>query len=81
MISKYSLNGIHWWKRGEDFAKSVHHMVEVNSTVNGEYYVGPSYNYLDGIKRVYNIDPSEHFAVGTLEDIERYRKLYASKTY
>ena len=81
VISKYSLNGIHWWKRGEDFAKTVHHMVEVNSTVNGEYYVGPSYNYLDGIKRVYNIDPSEHFAVGTLEDIERYRKLYASKTY
>ncbi len=76
VISKYSLNGIHWWKRGEDFAKSVHHMVEVNSTVNGEYYVGPSYNYLNGIKRVYNIDPSEHFAVGTLEDIERYRKLY-----
>jgi NDP-sugar pyrophosphorylase family protein len=78
VISKYSLNGIHWWKHGKNFAKSVVKMMESKDTVNGEYYVGPSYNYLDGIKRVYNIDSSEHFAVGTLEDIERYRVIYGS---
>jgi NDP-sugar pyrophosphorylase family protein len=76
VISKYSLNGIHWWKHGKNFAKSVVKMMESKDTVNGEYYVGPSYNYLDGTKRVYNIDSSEHFAVGTLEDIERYRVIY-----
>ena len=81
VISEYSLNGIHWWKCGEFFAESVSRMMEQQDTVNGEYYVGPSYNYMYGTKMVYNIDPSEHFAVGTLEDIERYRKFYASKTY
>jgi NDP-sugar pyrophosphorylase family protein len=76
VISKYSLNGIHWWKHGKDFAKSVDKMIENKDTVNGEYYVGPSYNYLDGIKRVYNIPSSQHFAVGTLDDINKYRTLY-----
>lgn len=78
VISEYSLNGIHWWKSGEFFAESVSRMMEQKDTVNGEYYVGPSYNYMYGTKMVYNIDPSEHFAVGTLEDIERYRYLYGS---
>jgi NDP-sugar pyrophosphorylase family protein len=79
VISEYSLNGIHWWKHGSSFALSVELMMLQNDTVNGEYYVGPTYNYLVGKKRVYNIDPTEHFAVGTLEDIERYRKLYGYK--
>lgn len=78
VISEYSLNGIHWWKCGEFFAESVSRMMEQQDTVNGEYYVGPSYNYMYGTKMVYNIDPAEHFAVGTLEDIERYRELYGS---
>lgn len=78
VISKYSLNGIHWWKYGKEFSNSVKYMMESNDTVNGEYYVGPSYNYLKGKKRVYNILPQEHFAVGTLEDIERYRGLYGN---
>lgn len=79
VISEYSLNGIHWWKQGKDFALSVQRMVDINDTVNGEYYVGPSYNYLNKLRKVvYNIDASEHFAVGTLEDIERYRELYGN---
>jgi NDP-sugar pyrophosphorylase family protein len=76
VISKYSLNGIHWWKHGKNFAKSVMKMMESKDTVNGEYYVGPSYNYLTGKKRVYNIEADQHFAVGTLDDINRYRTLY-----
>lgn len=80
VISEYALNGIHWWKHGELFAESVERMMEVNDTVNGEYYVGPSYNYMYGTKMVYNIEPSNHFAVGTLEDIQRYREVYASLT-
>lgn len=78
VISKYSLNGIHWWKYGKDFAASVDTMIHKNDTVNGEFYVGPSYNYLNGIKRVYNIPGQQHFAVGTLDDIIKYRKLHAS---
>ena len=79
VISKYSLNGIHWWRYGRGFAFSVELMMHNKNTVNGEYYIGPSYNYLAGLKRVYNIDASEHYAVGTLEDIEQYRVLYGNK--
>jgi NDP-sugar pyrophosphorylase family protein len=75
VISKYSLNGIHWWKYGEDFVRALQKMIHNNDTVNGEYYIGPSYNYLTEIKRVYNIDKSEHYAVGTLEDIVNYRNI------
>lgn len=78
VISEYSLNGIHWWKSGIDFSKSVSKMMENNDTVNGEYYIGPSYSYLEGTKRVYNILSKEHYAVGTLEDIQQYRSLYGS---
>ena len=78
VISEYSLNGIHWWKHGIDFSQSVSKMMENNDTVNGEYYIGPSYSYLEGTKRVYNISSKEHYAVGTLEDIQQYRSLYGS---
>lgn len=80
VISKYSLNGIHWWKFGKSFADSVELMMRRNDVVSGEYYVGPSYNYLPGKKVVYNIPTSEHFAVGTLTDILQYRILYGNKT-
>jgi NDP-sugar pyrophosphorylase family protein len=78
VISNYSLNGIHWWKHGKNFSQSVEAMMSTGDTVNGEYYVGPSFNYLDGIKRVYNINADEHYAVGTLEDIINYRKKYGN---
>ena len=65
---------------GEGVVAQLGTIAAVGAAFNGEYYVGPSYNYLDSIKRVYNIDAAEHYAVGTLEDIERYRDLYGNKT-
>lgn len=76
VISKFALNGVHWWKHGIDFAKSVEDMIRANDTKNGEYYVGPSYNYLDGVKRIYHLNDNQHHPVGTLEDIQTYRKIY-----
>lgn len=78
VISKYSLNGIHWWRHGRDFANSIDNMIKTNDTVNGEFYVGPSYNYLAGKKRIYDIPAEQHFAVGTLDDINLYRKKYGN---
>lgn len=74
VISEYSLNGIHWWKHGKDFPETVDWMTRTNDTTNGEYYVGPSFTYLAEPKRIYNIDKSEHWPVGTTEDIEIYRE-------
>ena len=74
-ISHISLNGIHWWKRGSDFVKSAKKMIADNKRVNGEFFVGPTYNELiaEGKKIVtYPIDAKDHCAVGVPDDLKRY---------
>jgi len=78
VISPYSLNGIHFWKKGSDFVYSAERMIEKNLRTNNEFYVSTTYNELieDGKKiGIYDIPPSEHWAVGTPEDLERYMRL------
>lgn len=74
VISKHSLNGIHFWKRGKLFVHSATKMIQDKLSVNNEYYIAPSYNYL--VKNykigIYEIDKTEHFAVGTNDDITKY---------
>jgi NDP-sugar pyrophosphorylase family protein len=74
IISEHSLNGIHYWRRGADFVRSANAMIK-NSTASGEFYVSLTYNELvrEG-KRivVYEIPLSQHFAVGTPEDLATY---------
>jgi len=58
-------------------------MIEKNDTApNGEFYVGPTYNYLiDSGKNIgiYHIPNYQHNAVGEPEDLERFlRKYYES---
>lgn len=79
IISNVSLNGIHYWKKGKYFVQSTKLMMDANDRApNGEFYVGPTYNYL--IKNnlrvgVYHIPNEQHHAVGTPEDLEKYIKL------
>ena len=76
VISDISLNGIHYWRRGLDFINSYDKMVEEDDrAVNGEFYVGPSYNQM--IKRqnrvgIYHIPRCQHHAVGTPDDLREY---------
>jgi NDP-sugar pyrophosphorylase family protein len=76
VISKHSLSGIHWYKYGALLPKAVDNMIRAKDSVNGEYYVGPAYNYISGIKRIYPIKPEEHWPVGTQEDIDAYVKKF-----
>jgi NDP-sugar pyrophosphorylase family protein len=47
VISNVSLNGIHYWKRGRHFVDSYDTMIDQNDRApNGEFYIGPSYNYM-----------------------------------
>jgi NDP-sugar pyrophosphorylase family protein len=83
VISNISLNGIHYWKQGRDFVSSAEEMIRLKDTApNGEYYVGPTYNYL--INRgvsvgVYHIPNEQHHAVGTPEDLAKFVELENSK--
>ena len=75
IISDQSLNGIHYWRKGSDFVRSAKAMIEKKISVNNEYYIAPTYNELvkEGKKIVaYEIPISEHFAVGTPEDLGAY---------
>jgi dTDP-glucose pyrophosphorylase len=76
VISDISLNGIHWWKHSAYFYDSVVTMIQANDTApNGEYYIGPSYNYM--IKKgltvgIHHIPNSWHNAVGVPEDLDLF---------
>lgn len=74
-VSPYSLNGIHYWKRGSDFVWSASALVDSKKTVKGEYYISETYNPLidDGSKiSAYHIPNTQHHAVGTPEDLQIY---------
>lgn len=84
VISNVSLNGIHYWKRGNYFVTGAEMMIENQDRApNGEFYIGPSYNYL--IKQnykigIYHIPNEQHHPVGVPEDLERYLE-HANKKY
>jgi NDP-sugar pyrophosphorylase family protein len=74
-ISDNALTGIHYWKRSGYFFDSARKMIENNDRTNGEFYVGPTYNYLirDGLGiGIYEVSDKEFYPVGTPEDLERY---------
>lgn len=77
VISEYSLNGIHFWKRGSDFVLSAESMISKNIRVNNEFYIAPTYNEMIKENRrigVYHIDKSKHWSVGTPNDLDKYSK-------
>lgn len=78
IISDISLNGVHYWKKGKDFVSSAEEMInKKDKSINGEYYIGPTYNYMIKKKKrvgIYHIPNSQHHAIGVPEDLERYLK-------
>lgn len=81
VISNISLNGIHYWRKGSYFVESAESMIENSDTAfNGEYYVGPTYNYM--IKKfgkkvgIHQIPTWQHNPVGTPEDLNLFFKKY-----
>jgi dTDP-glucose pyrophosphorylase len=79
VISDISLNGIHYWRKGKYFVKSAEKMIECDDrSPNGEFYVGPTYNYLikSGYKiGIHHISNFQHNPVGVPEDLDRFLKL------
>lgn len=84
VISNISLNGIHYWKKGKTFVNSAHAMIEGDDRApNGEFYVGPTYNYMikENLKvGIYHIPNQMHHPVGVPEDLEKFLKHENSKT-
>jgi len=77
VISNISLNGIHYWKKGNFFISSAEKMINKDIRYNNEFYIGPTYNQLinRGYKiGIYHIPNEMHNAVGTPEDLNLYYK-------
>jgi len=78
VISNVSLNGVHYWKKGKYFVASTEDMITADDRApNGEFYVGPTYNYIinKGLTvGIYHIPNQQHHAVGVPVDLENYLK-------
>jgi len=76
VISDVSLNGIHYWRKGNYFVQSAESMIECKDTApNGEFYVGPTYNYMvkQGLKvGIHHIPNYQHNPVGVPEDLNSF---------
>jgi NDP-sugar pyrophosphorylase family protein len=83
VISNVSLNGIHYWGKSYRFFVTAREMVVANDRAeNGEFYIGPTYNYM--IKNnykigIYHIPNEQHHPVGVPADLERYLAYYESR--
>lgn len=72
-ISEHALNGIHYWKRAQDFFDSARELLADNS-VQQEKYVSLTFNYmLKGGKKIltHRMQPGEFYALGTPAEVEK----------
>jgi NDP-sugar pyrophosphorylase family protein len=71
--------GHYWFKRAVDFFAAARCMIEMGDSVNGEFYVAPTMNYLIAARKRVQEVRVEHYGgrfygLGTPEDLEIYLK-------
>ena len=76
-ISNIATCGIYWYRKGSDFVKYAHRMINKNIRVNNEFYIAPVYNELisDG-KTLVPFYVHKMWGLGTPEDLQEYTKNY-----
>ncbi len=76
-VSRHSLVGVHYWKRGSDFISSGEkHLNQFKSNNQKECYISESYNYLiqEGQKmKCFKITNNEFIPLGTPYDVSIYQ--------
>lgn len=82
VISDQATVGIYNYKRGSDFVRFAHQMIEKDIRVNGEFYVAPVYNEMieAGRKIVFRNVGERMFGLGIPEDLEAFLSLPLSKS-
>ena len=82
-ISNLATVGVYFWKNGRDYVKYAEKMIEKNIRVNNEFYVCPVFNEAiqDGKKiKVFKIDSSKMWGLGTPEDLVYYLNNYGTNS-
>lgn len=67
-----ALTGLHYFKRGRDFVVSARLMMQSGIKSQGEYFIGPSYNWFQGDAGFYQIMPDDISFIGTPKDLAEY---------
>jgi HAD superfamily hydrolase (TIGR01509 family) len=70
-VSDNALIGFHYWKKTIDFISSAEKMIEQKLKFNNEYYIAPTYNFLDKIINI-PITKDECYLIGTPADLDYY---------
>lgn len=79
VISNEATVGIYNFKRGADFVKYAHQMIDKNIRVNNEFYVAPVYNEMieaGGKVNYFNIGSEDHgmYGLGIPSDLKKFLK-------
>lgn len=77
VISNEATVGIYNFKKGSDFVKYAHQMIDKNIRVNNEFYVAPVYNEMIAVGkkvRFYNIGSEDHgmYGLGIPSDLVKF---------
>ena len=78
-ISDTATVGIYYWKKGSDYVRYAEQMIEKNKRFNNEFYVCPVFQEaIDDNKKIkiYNIESSKMWGLGTPEDLNTFTKEY-----
>lgn len=72
-ISDNATAGYYYWKRGSDFVKYAHQMIDKNIRVNNEFYVCPVFNQaIEDGKKIRIAEAQKMWGLGTPEDLSYY---------
>ncbi len=72
-ISNIATCGIYWYRRGSDFVRYAHQMIEKNIRVNNEFYIAPIYNELiEDRKTLIPFYVDKMWGIGTPEDLRHF---------
>lgn len=82
VISNEATVGIYNYKRGADFVKYAHQMIEKGIRVNNEFYVAPVYNEMieAGEKIVFRNIGESMYGLGVPNDLEYFMRTLVSKS-
>jgi NDP-sugar pyrophosphorylase family protein len=81
-ISDLATAGIYGFSSSRDFFDGLAAMYAASDRTNGEFYVGPVYNYVQSKTKALRLGPnqSRFYGLGTPVDYEVFRERYEDKT-
>jgi len=79
-ISDNALAGAFYWRRGSEFVKYTHQMIEKNSRVNNEFYIAPVFNEaIEDAKQIKNYTIYDMKSMGTPTELNSFLEWVETK--